>query len=135
MKTVLRNELVLYFIFGVLTSIINIGLFVILNSVGVIYFIANLIALLSAKTVAYLTSKFIVFKKRCNNNKELFVEILSFVFFRGLTFLIDFFGLILLVEIFKVEKIIGKVFLMIIVIILNYIFSKSIIFKKNNNAD
>ena len=116
-------------------SIVNIGLFVILDKIGIVYFIANLIALLSAKTVAYLTSKFFVFKKKCNNKKELFIEIFSFIFFRGLTFLIDFFGLIFLIELFSINKIIGKVFLTIIVIILNYIFSKSIIFKKNNIAD
>ncbi len=130
MKKIINNELFLYLIFGILTTIINIGLFVILDSIGIIYFAANLIALLSAKTVAYLTSKYFVFKKICNNKKELITEITYFIFFRVLTFLIDFFCLILLVEVFNIDRIIGKILITFVVIILNYVFSKFIIFKK-----
>ena len=130
-EKILNKEIFLYIIFGLITSIINIGTFYILTNIGVIYIISNLIALILAKTVAYLTNKFIVFKKKCKNKKELLIEIISFIFVRGITMLIDFIGLIILIEIFNIEKIISKIIVTIIVIIINYIASKKYIFKKD----
>ena len=126
---IFKNEVVLYVFFGVLTTLINIGLFYLLTKVGFLYIIANIIALLTAKTIAYLSSKFFVFKKRCDNRKELLFEIIIFIIFRSLTMFIDFFGLILLVELFSVDKMIGKVILTVVVIIINYFASKKVVFK------
>lgn len=126
---IFKNEVVLYIFFGVLTTLINIGLFYLLTKVGFLYIIANIIALLTAKTIAYLSSKFFVFKKRCDNRKELLFEIIIFIIFRSLTMFIDFFGLILLVELFSVDKMIGKVILTVVVIIINYFASKKVVFK------
>ena len=126
---IFKNEVVLYVFFGVLTTLINIGLFYLLTKAGFLYIIANIIALLTAKTIAYLSSKFFVFKKRCDNRKELLFEIIIFIIFRSLTMFIDFFGLILLVELFSVDKMIGKVILTIVVIIINYFASKKVVFK------
>ena len=42
---------------------------------------------------------------------------------------IDFSGLILLVELFSVDKMIGKVILTVVVIIINYFASKKVVFK------
>ena len=125
---ILKNELVLYIFFGFLTTLINVGLFYLLTKVGFLYIVANIIALLTAKFVAYLSSKFFVFKKRCNNRKELFFEIITFIVFRSLTMLIDFIGLIIFVELFGVNKIIGKIILIFLVIIINYFTSKRMIF-------
>lgn len=127
---VLNKEIILYIVFGIITTIINIGTFYILTNIGIEYILSNLIALILAKTVAYLTSKFIVFKKKCKNKKELLIEIISFVFVRGITMLIDFIGLIILVEMFNIEKIMSKIIITLIVIVINYVASKIYIFKK-----
>ena len=48
--------------------------------------------------------------------------------------LIDFIGLIILIEVFNIEKIISKIIVTIIVIIINYITSKKYIFKRKNDS-
>ena len=129
-KQLLNNkEVLLYIVFGLLTTIINIGLFYILNKIGIIYIVSNIIALIIAKTTAYLCNKFFVFKKRCKNKKELTKEIISFIFWRSFTMLVDFFGLILLVDVFDFNKMIGKIIVTTIVITINYFTSKKIVFK------
>jgi len=127
-EKILNKEIILYIIFGIITTIINIGTFYILTNIKVIYIISNLIALMLAKIVAYLANKFIVFKKKCKNKKELLNEIISFIFVRGFTMLIDFIGLIILIEIFNIEKIISKIIVTLIVIIINYMASKKFVF-------
>lgn len=127
-KKIINKEFILYIIFGILTTFINIGLFFILNKIGIIYFIANLIALITAKTAAYFFNKFFVFKSKCKNKLELIKEILSFIFCRSITFLIDYLGLIFLVEIINLDKLLGKCIVTFIVIIINYILGRKYIF-------
>ena len=129
MKNNSKKEIILYIIFGIITTIINIGLFYILNKIGLKYIIANLIALISAKFAAYLCNKFFVFKKKCKNKKELTKEILLFIFWRGISMIIDFIGLIILIEVFSFDKMIGKTLITIVVIIINYFACKNRIFK------
>ena len=44
--------------------------------------------------------------------------------------IIDYFGLILLVEVFNINELIGKVIVLIIVVIVNYILCKKYVYKK-----
>ena len=130
----MKKEITNYLIFGILTTILNIVLFYLLKKI-IDYKIANLITLLVVKIVAYLCNKKYVFKSKCENKKELFKETIRFAITRFLTFLIDYFGLILLVEIVKFSKMFSKVLILGIVIILNYIFGKLIVFKNNNEMN
>lgn len=130
MKKFLSNEIYLYIIFGIITSIINIVIFYILNII-IDYKVSNIIALIVAKLSAYVLNKKYVFKSKCSNYKELIKEFVSFIIFRGLTLIIDYFGLILLVELFKLNKLISKILITILVIIVNYFTGKKYVFKKN----
>ena len=44
--------------------------------------------------------------------------------------IIDCFGLILLVEIFNVDALIGKIVILILVVLINYILCKKYVYKK-----
>ena len=57
---------------------------------------------------------------------------LSFFLFRVLSLGIDMGGLFVLLDIFKLKKIIAKVVVNVIVIIVNYVFSKLFVFKNKN---
>ena len=94
------------------------------------YKIANIITLISIKTIAYFINKIFVFKSKCNNSKELSKEIFKYIFSRLITMIIDYFGLILLVEIFKVDALIGKIVILILVVLINYILCKKYVYKK-----
>jgi putative flippase GtrA len=63
------------------------------------------------------------------------MEFLRFVIARGATMLIDYFGLILLVEAMHVDKLIGKVIITAIVVVINYILGKGVVFKDIQRLD
>ncbi len=133
MKKIFNREFILYGIFGIITSLLNVGLFYILLKVGLEYALANLLNLIIVKVIAYILNKNYVFKSKCNNIRELIFEFMRFIFYRGITLLVDYFGLIILVECFFVDKMIAKVMITIIVIIINYFTGKKYVFKKVAN--
>ena len=119
----------LYGIFGVLTSLLNIALFKILLILSVEYKIANFFTLIVVKLVAYICNKNFVFQSKTGDWIELAKEFGRFIIARGTTMLIDYFGLIALVEICGFDKIISKIFLTVLVIVINYFVGKKHVFK------
>ena len=124
-----NRETIAYGIFGVLTTLLNIVLFNVLLYVDMEYKIANLITLVVVKLAAYVCNKNFVYKSRCKNFTELCKEFLRFVFARGATALIDYFGLIFLVEVMLLNKSFSKVFVTVLVIVINYVVGKTHVFK------
>ncbi len=128
-KKIFTKEIMMYAIFGGITTLLNIALYWILLNCNIDYRIVNIIVLITVKTVAYILNKNFVFKSKTNNLIELFKEMLRFIFSRGFTMLIDYFGLIFMVEILMFNSFYSKIFLSIVVIILNYILGKKAVFK------
>jgi len=128
-----NKELRDYIIWGVVSAFVNIGTFQFLILIGIEYKVANVIALIVNRVFCYIVNKKLVFKTICDSKKALLIEILSFFGARMVTFLLDYFGLILLVEVIGVNKLIGKVIVAIAVIISNYILSKFFVFRKSTN--
>ena len=129
LKKLINKETKLYTIFGILTSIENVLMFDILLRLGMAYRIANIITLITVKLTAYLCNKNFVFKSHCKNFLELLMEFGRFVFWRGATMLLDYFGLIFLVEIVNMPKLIGKIIMTVFVIAVNYVTGKKHVFK------
>jgi len=132
-KKVFNREFILYGIFGVLTSVENVVLFQLLVHYGIDYKISNFITLVIVKLSAYVLNKNIVFNSHAKNLTGLAKEFLRFLIARGATFLIDWFGLIFMVEVLHLEKLPCKIFLTVLVIILNYIIGKKHVFKDSKN--
>lgn len=132
-KKYINEETILYIIFGIITSLLNILLFSILNYIGINYLISNIITLIIVKIVAYICNKMFVFKSRCNNFKELFLEFIRFFFSRFITLLIDYFGLIIFIELFGIDKTISKIIITVVVVVINYFFGKKYVFKNSMN--
>ena len=134
-KVINKNEVFIrYCIFGVLTTILHLLIFVLLNSF-IKYYIANIITLILIKAIAYIVNKEFVFKTKCNNKKELLKEIIKYTFSRLITMIIDYVGLIILVEIFGMNEIIGKIILLVIITITNYLLSKAYVYKNINDTN
>jgi putative flippase GtrA len=131
LKKILTREVFNYLLWGILTSIWNIGVFQGLVYTGVDFRIANAAALITTKILAYLANKFFVFKSRCDTPGGLLMEILRFTITRGFTMLVDFFGLIALNMV--LDPRIGKIITTLAVVILNYIFGKFHVFKANHS--
>ena len=132
-KKIFSREFITYGIFGVLTTLVNILTFQLLfENFSIAYGIANIIAVLFAKVFSYITNKLFVFHSHCATWKELILEILKYVFARGFTGLIDIFGMFFAVEVLKADEMITKYIIQVIVIILNYILGKKVVFKKHD---
>lgn len=129
MDKYVNRETILYAIFGVATSVENVVLFKLLLMTEMEYKIANLITLIVVKITAYICNKNFVFKSKCPNMKELLKEIWRFIIARGATMLIDYFGLIIMVDFIDLPKIPSKIFITVFVIVINYVIGKKHVFK------
>lgn len=132
-KKLVNRETILYGVFGVMTLMLNIVIFQLLLHRGMDYRIANIIALIVAKLAAYIVNKLFVFRSRCKNLMGLVKEFTRFLIARGATMLLDYFGLIFLVEVLHISKDIGKYVTTTIVIIINYFFGKKAVFLDSRN--
>ena len=122
-------EIVRYVIAGVTTTLLNIGLYRVLVMLGLDYMLANLTAIVSSKIYGYLVNKLFVFKSRCSERKELYAEIGKYIGTRGITGIVDYVGLIVLVEVFNFDIVDTKYGITVVVIVLNYLFGKFLVFK------
>ena len=125
------TELLRYGFFGMATTAVNIVVYQVLLSF-MDYRISNLIAILASKLFAYVTNKRFVFHSKCSNKRELFQEIYRFILARGATGLLDYFGLIIAVDVFHLNRVWSKYSIQIIVIILNYVLGKKAVFLDSN---
>ena len=139
-KKILNKEILLYLIFGITVTLLNIILFylfinVFKISIGLGNSLDNIICIL----FQYFTNRIWVFESK-NNGKEAIKEFIQFILARGLTAIIDQIFVVVGVDFFVAKYVshsqqgvfsIGiKILSNIIVIILNYIFSKLFVFNK-----
>ncbi len=130
-------EVMRYLICGALSTVVNIVsyiigsklIFVYLKETSLIVNVSEIFAFIVALIFAYWVNKSIVFKSKCENFKSLVKEMSSFTFARIFTEFISI-GLMNLAVITNFNDVAMKIIANIIVIILNYVFSKLIIFKK-----
>lgn len=129
-KKVFTKEVIFYGIFGVLTTVVNLASFYILNDVCKINEnIANIIAIILAVLFAYFTNKDLVFHSNANTFKEKSKQFIKFISGRAVTMVIEFVGCALLF-LTPIPEIVSKLFITVIVIILNFFISKFFAFKK-----
>ncbi|WP_187361996.1 GtrA family protein [Anaerofustis stercorihominis] len=126
--------IILYGIFGILTTVINFVLyFLFVNLFSVNYLISNCIAWIGAVIFAFYTNKIYVFESKNNELGNVFKEFILFTGSRAFTFFIETLLLFLGVELLKLNNGIVKIAIAVIVVILNYVFTKFVF--KNNIQD
>lgn len=132
-KKLFSREVILYIIFGVLTTLVNWGAFYVLNGLCKMNDnLANIIAIVLAVLFAYFTNKDWVFHSEAKNFKERLAEFGKFMAGRAFTMILEF-GLDALLFRTAIPKMITKVVITIIVVILNYFLSKFFAFSKKKN--
>ena len=129
-EKLLTKEVILYVVFGVLTTIINLGSFYIINSIlKWEENISNIIAITLAVLFAYITNKDLVFHSEADTKKENVNEFLKFIAGRAFTMVVEFIGCFLLFMT-PIPQMISKLAVTVIVVILNFFISKFFAFKK-----
>ena len=123
------KALILYGIFGVTTTIINVVSYALLLFVGINVQIAVVFSWLLAVIVAYLTNRVWVFNSGAVTKLELLREFISFMLARLATLVVEMVIIWFWVQLLNQDPIVWKIIDNIVVIILNYIISKLIVFK------
>lgn len=141
------KEIITYVVFGMLTTAVNFAAFWILSRVlgESLYLLNNAIAWVVSVVFAYVTNKLWVFESKSWAARVVAKEVVEFVAARLFSFGVEEGGLLLFVDVLGFGKyafslfgfeitgqLIAKVILAVIVVILNYFFSKFIIFAKKN---
>lgn len=127
----MNKEMINYLVFGVLTTVVNIASYWIFTEIfHVDYRISTTIAWFFSVIFAFITNKMYVFNSKCLNLNTMIREFISFIFFRILSYLIDLGMMIALVEWIKMNDLVAKILANIVVIMINFVASKYIIFRK-----
>lgn len=135
-KKVFTKEIILYGIFGVLTTLINIGSFFIMtSSFHIDDNIANNVAIVIAVLFAYVTNKDLVFHSHAHGFSEKFIEFCKFMLGRLVTMFIESVGGSLLFKFAPIPAIVSKCLITVIVIILNFFISKFFTFRSFTQND
>ena len=130
-KKLFTQEVILYAIFGLLTTVINLGSFYIMNTI--LHWnenISNIIAIILAVLVAYVTNKDLVFHSEAKELKEKIREFFKFILGRAFTMVIEMLGFYLLYTICAMPMLVAKCIITVIVIVLNFFISKFFTFKQ-----
>ncbi len=129
MQKVLTKEVILYAVFGIFTTVVNLVSFFVMNSI----FkwnenLSNFMAIVLAVLFAYITNKDLVFHSQAKTRKEKVNEFLKFILGRAFTMVIEFLGGWLLFMT-PIPKMISKLIVTVVVVILNFFISKLFAFK------
>lgn len=151
------REIVTYIIFGVLTTAVNLVTFYITKQIfisigwdgvfnamlgsagwekalallgsGTDYLDATVIAWTVAVIFAFVTNKLIVFESKSWKPAVAGKEFVGFIGARLFSLLVELLCMFIMVTLLRWNEFVAKVIVQIIVVILNYVFSKLIIFK------
>ena len=139
-KKLTNKETILYLLFGVLATVLNIVLFYLFVNVWKMSTgLGNILDTIICVLFQYFTNRIWVFESK-NNGKEAIKEFIQFILARGLTAILDQIFVVVGVD-FLVAKYVSysqqrvfsvgiKILSNIVVIVLNYVFSKLFVFNK-----
>ncbi len=152
------REIITYVIFGVLTTVVNLAVFYIVKNIfvsvgwngvfnavfssagsekileilgkGTDYLDATVIAWIAAVIFAFVTNKLVVFESKSWKPTVAGKEFVAFIGARVFSLLVELLFMFVTVTLLSFNEFIAKIIVQFIVVVLNYIFSKLIIFKK-----
>ncbi len=150
LHAVLNKETVTYIFFGGLTTLVNLVVFKVFDLFfgGKWYLLTNTIAWIAAVAFAFVTNKLFVFESKKWTFGVLKKEIPGFLSARIGSYFVEQGGLWCFVELLHFDekvfdfkllqlsgKIVAKLIIGVIVVVLNYLFSKFVIFKKKEEPN
>ena len=132
-----NTELVSYLFAGVATTLVNyIVYYIVTRPFGFLFpeamltMAGTVVAWVIAVVFGYVVNKVYVFHTHCKTTAELVREFISFITMRLVSFGMELVLMFLTVEVMGLNDLAMKLIINIVVIILNYVFSKLFIFKK-----
>ena len=124
-------DMVSYLFFGVLTTVVNYLVYLPLyNLLGISAAVSNIIAWVAAVAFAYVTNKPFVFKSHDWSMQTVLPELGKFVSCRAASGAMETALVFLTVDVCGWDGNIWKLIISVVVVILNYVSSKLLVFRK-----
>jgi putative flippase GtrA len=130
-KKIVNRETIAYIIAGVLTTIVNFISYESLYRLGFENLTANAIAWVIAVIFAYIVNKKQVFLSKSRSVTEEARKMSKFFGARIITLVVEQAGMYIFVDVLGFYRLLVKAIIAVVVIILNYLFSKIFIFNKD----
>ena len=130
------KEVIHYLIFGGLSTVVNfVSYFIAARVIGIEEVTSSAISWFCAVLFAYVTNKLFVFESKTETKKAMVKEMVTFFLARILSgILCDVGSFALMVRVFHVNDIFAKIVTQVMVVVVNYVFSKLFIFRKNGEV-
>lgn len=130
----IHKSTVLYLIFGVCSTVLNmIVYYLCYDIVGINNIVSTTLAWIIAIVFAFITNKQLVFGSESWDFRTLQKEVVKFTGCRVVTGLLDIVFMYITVDLLSFNALTMKFTSNIIVVILNYIASKLVVFKNDNS--
>lgn len=127
------RDVIPYVFFGVCTTLVNIVVYwLFAHPLHVAVVPSTVIAWVASVLFAYVTNRKWVFCSQERSARGIMREALQFFGFRLGTGVLDWVGMYVLVDLLHFDDVWMKVILNIVVIVLNYLASKLVVFKNRN---
>jgi putative flippase GtrA len=125
-----QREIAAYLLFGVLTTVVNIGVYTALTrTTHLQYLVSNGIAWAVAVAFAFVTNKIWVFESHSMHPAVVAYEAGTFLVARLASGLLDTGMMYGLVSIAHVPDVFSKVLVNVVVVLANYVLSKLVVFR------
>lgn len=125
------REIISYLFFGVCTTLVNFIIYFACTKIfDVNYLLSNAVSWIGAVAFAYVTNRIWVFQSKTKGIHAIFKEMTTFVSCRIVSGILDMLIMFVGVDLLGISDGITKFATQVVVVVLNYIFSKLIIFRK-----
>lgn len=128
---VMNREVISYLIFGVLTTLVNWAVYAFMVKSGADYRIATAAAWVISVLFAFFVNKIFVFQSYDLHPGFVMKELISFTACRAASGVMEMVLMIMMVSWLHMGEYVSKILVSVVVVVLNYVFSKLFIFKKS----
>ena len=123
-----ENDVIRYIFWGGCTTLVNLVSFYLMRIAGLPLMAANIISIILAILFAYVVNSRFVFHDSCETLKDHIQPFVKFISARLVTMVIEVGGVWLLAVVMGFHDMVAKFCTQFLVLVLNYIFSKFLIF-------
>ena len=123
-----ENDVIRYIFWGGCTTLVNLVSFYLMRIAGLPLMAANIISIILAILFAYVVNSRLVFHDSCETLKDHIQPFVKFISARLVTMVIEVGGVWRLAVVMGFHDMVAKFCTQFLVLVLNYIFSKFLIF-------
>lgn len=128
---IMNREVISYLIFGVLTTLVNWIVYAVSVRTGMDYRVATAVSWVVAVLFAFAVNKVFVFQSYDFHPGFVLKELGSFVACRAVSGVMEMVFMIVMVSWLHIDEYVSKILVSIVVMVVNYVFSKLFIFRKS----